>query len=254
MFQKTHQVPKQSHHTSLSHMSYSMSVLLTRRHGICTCSSVCTAGSNGIVCNLESSFNLMTSRVQVEEPQTCITSWEILMTSRVEVEVSQASITSQEHWNRAESHTFVTTVVEKTRWTTTHETFIISFVQTVCDCRIRSSAHDVSMALGGYTHTSNCYPNSFPWPHSKVNKTSARHARSSHRHCSPWFGVFMVPSPFSFLVVYFPCHHRFSKVWNKFWFLYLKRFAGLFRDRNFWDTRFLRVIKKLHFLWWMYLE
>ncbi len=50
------------------------------------------------------------------------------------------------HRNRsAESHTFVTAVVEKTRWTTTHETFIISFVQTVCVCRIRSRVHATIM-------------------------------------------------------------------------------------------------------------
>ncbi len=47
---------------------------MTRRHGICICVSVCAAGSNGITCNLESSFNLKALRVQVEASQPSITS------------------------------------------------------------------------------------------------------------------------------------------------------------------------------------
>ena len=160
---------------------------MTRRHGICICASVCAAGSNGITCNLEISFNLKSWRVQVEASQANITSEEIQSMWCTGIGV-QSHIPLSPQWSRRHGE----------RQLTRHWLFH-SFKQCVPVEYV--PAHTVSMSLCDFTHTSNCYPHSFPWPHSKVHKTSARHARSSHRHCSLWSGVFMTPDSFSFLVL-----------------------------------------------------
>ena len=64
-------------------------------------------------------------------------------------------------------------------------------------------------------------------------------------HCGPAFSWRRLPSHSS------SSANRVISVFkarNKFWFLYLKRFAGLFRVRNIWDTRFLRVMKNCTFI------
>ena len=162
---------------------------MTRRHGICICASVCAAGSNGITCNLESSFNLKALRVQVEAPQESITSQGIRSMWYTGIGV-QSHIPLSPQWSRRHGE----------RPPMSHWLFH-SFKQCAPVEYVFSGAHAASIALGGCTDDGNCYPHSFPWPHSKVHKTSARHARSSHRHCSLWSGVFMAPASFSFLVL-----------------------------------------------------
>lgn len=179
-------------------MSYCMPVLMTRRHGICTRARVCAAGSNGITCNLESSFNLKALRVEVEAPQTSITSEEIQSMWCTGIGV-QSHIPLSPQWSRRHGER------PPTRHWLFHSFKQCAPVEYVPARPLRG------ITLGGCTHTSNCYPHIFPWPQSKVHKTSARHARSSHRHCSPWSGVFMVPDSFSFLVLCFPCHRMFSR-------------------------------------------
>ena len=166
-----------------------MPVLMTRRHGICICASVCAAGSNGITCNLESSFNLKALRVQVEAPQESITSQGIRSMWYTGIGV-QSHIPLSPQWSRRHGERPPTS-----NW------LFHSFKQCAPVEYVFSGAHAASIALGGCTDASNCYPHSFPWPNSKVHKTSARHARSSHRHCSLWSGVFMAPASFSFLVL-----------------------------------------------------
>jgi hypothetical protein len=214
-------------------MSYCMPVLMTRRHGICTRARVCAAGSNGITCNLESSFNLKALRVEVEAPQTSITSQEIQSMWCTGIGV-QSHIPLSPQWSRRHGER------PPTRHWLFHSFKQCAPVEYVPARPLRG------ITLGGCTHTSNCYPHIFPWPQSKVHKTSARHARSSHRHCSPWSGVFMVPDSFSFLVLCFPCHRLFSKHEKNLVFIPEKVRRSI-SGSKFLGTSFSRVMKNCTF-------
>ena len=132
------------------------------QHGICTCASVCVAGSNDIVC-------MMSLRVQVETPQSIITSQEIRSMCYTGIGVQSHRPLSPQ-WSRRHGER------PHTRHSLFHSFKQCAPVEYVPEYTLRS------------------------W---------------SHRHFSPWSGVFMVPVSFSFLVLCFPCHSRFSQNPNK---------------------------------------
>ena len=108
--------------------------------------------------------------------------------------------------------------------------------------------------LGVCTNTqSHCYPWIFPAPHKEVhniNKTCTVHTPP----LMPWPGVFMSPASMLSSSSCCPCHRLVFVSQTHFaWFLCSKRFADLFRVRN-WGSMFFEGHEKLWFQVWVYLK
>ena len=112
----------------------------------------------------------------------------------------------------------------------------------------RSEPHNWASA-----QQSHCYPWIFPAPHKEVhniNKTCTVHTPP----LMPWPGVFMSPASMLSSASCCPCHRLVFVSQTHFaWFLCSKRFADLFRVRN-WGSMFFEGHEKLWFQVWVYLK